>query len=446
VYSSELAEDEARGVALAQEFQSNIFGLTMAFAINLFITISLGKQSQWAWRVPIMVMQIYPALLFSVAQRLPETPRWFITHDKKDKASEALEDIYGNEDTKSKLEELISAKESESGQNIGYSDMLIPNGSQFHPTVVTFMGQVNQALTGYGAVSVYGPQIFELLGFTVRTSEYLTLGNYVSYFFMMTLAWLLIDRVGRRILMISNAFIISICFAILTLLGGLAMNSDELNISNKAVAIPGAVILYLATASFGIGWLSTVWLIPTEIYPSTARAQGAAISVVVWGLANFAVTLLTPIGFNNLKYWLFLVFAITNELAGWWTWVSLYSLSAGSFLIHQRHTLPKLEVDLSKKTKAFSRVPRRRIVGWSQGSKMENSSICRVPRKAAVEMERQRMKTRLCWDDDICPFACSVLIHNCHYKRTYFQEPIGLLNRHNINLRGFLRGLQYFPI
>ena len=47
VYSSELNEEGGRGKALAQEFQSNIFGLNMAFAINLFITISLGKRNEW---------------------------------------------------------------------------------------------------------------------------------------------------------------------------------------------------------------------------------------------------------------------------------------------------------------------------------------------------------------------------------------------------------------
>lgn len=44
VYSSELSADHARGKALAQEFQSNIFGLNMAFAINLGMTRYLGKQ------------------------------------------------------------------------------------------------------------------------------------------------------------------------------------------------------------------------------------------------------------------------------------------------------------------------------------------------------------------------------------------------------------------
>ena len=61
-------------------------------------------------------------------------------------------------------------------------------------------------------------------------------------------------------------------------------------------------------------------MIPTEIFPTTARAQGTAVSVVVWGLANFAVTLLTPILFNNLNYWLFLVFGFTNMFAGVWTY------------------------------------------------------------------------------------------------------------------------------
>ena len=140
----------------------------------------------------------------------------------------------------------------------------------------------------------------------------------------MTFAWLSVDVVGRRILMVGGAFGISMCFLLLTLLGGLAMNADQLGISQMAVAIPGSVTLYIATATFGIGWLSQVWLIPTEIYPSSGRAQGAAISVVIWGFANFAVTLLTPIGFNNLNYWLFLVFAVTNGFAGWWTWVRTF--------------------------------------------------------------------------------------------------------------------------
>lgn len=329
VYSAELQEDNARGTALAQEFQANIFGLNMAFIINVVLTHKLGKGSQWAWRLPIIIMQIYPLLLCAGAGSLPETPRWFVLHGRDDDAKKAIATVFGKDEVEDRIKELKDAQKTEEEDGtVGWADMIWPSGSQFHPTVVTVMGQVNQALTGYGAVSVYGPQIFELLGFNVTTSELITLGNYLFYFAMMTLAWLLIDRKGRRWLLVRGAFWLAISFGVLTLLGGLATHKKGLNIPLLATGIPGIIVLYLATSVFGICWLVPPWLIPTEIYPSTARAQGSAISVIIWGLANFAVTLLTPIGFNNLKYWLFAVFCVTNVFAGWWT--TLYLPESGS--------------------------------------------------------------------------------------------------------------------
>ncbi|KAL6711362.1 hypothetical protein ACN47E_005893 [Coniothyrium glycines] len=329
-YSSELSADDARGKALAQEFQSNIFGLVMAFGINLGVTIALGKSNQWAWRVPIVVMQVYPVLLMAFVERLPESPRWFIFNDKKEEAQEALKEIYGDE-SKDKYEELLESHEKEKDNKVGYLDMLNPKHAQFHPTMVTIMCQVNQALTGYGAVSVYGPQIFELLGFPVRTSEYLTLGNYTSYFFLMTIAWLLIDALGRRQLLIQGSIILSSCFALLALFGGLAANASSLDIPILVPGIIGTLTLFVATGAFGIGWLATVWLIPTEIFPTTARAQGTAISVIVWGLANFSITFLTPVLFNNLDYFIFLVFAATNAIAGLWTYLYLPETGGRTF-------------------------------------------------------------------------------------------------------------------
>ena len=160
-YSSELANDEARGKALAQEFQSNIFGLVMAFAINLGVTVALGKWSQWAWRTPIIIMQVYPVLLMLFVERLPESPRWFVYHGREHDAQAALNDIFGN-DGDTKFDDLMDSHEKEKDQHVSYMDMITPGHAQFHPTVITVMGQINQALTGYGAVSVYGPQIFEV--------------------------------------------------------------------------------------------------------------------------------------------------------------------------------------------------------------------------------------------------------------------------------------------
>ena len=147
------------------------------------------------------------------------------------------------------------------------------------------------------------------------------MGNFVFYFCMMTVSWMLIDVLGRRSLMIWCSGVLIVSFLLLTIFGGI-IDSSKISVPPLPFTILGSISLYIATAAFGIGWLPQPWLIPTEIYPSTARAQGAAISVVIWGFANFAVTFLSPLLFNNLKYWTFLVFAVTNLVAGAWTWVS----------------------------------------------------------------------------------------------------------------------------
>ncbi|GAP87997.1 putative MFS monosaccharide transporter [Rosellinia necatrix] len=341
LYSSELTKDKSRGRALAQEFQMNIFGLLAAFSINLSATVALGVDNQWAWRIPIVVMQIFPILLISTISRLPESPRWFVSRGREHDAMRALNALFDEPEAKETLGELLQAQDEESSQKIGYLDMLSPRGSQFHPTMVTVMGQVNQALTGYGAVSVYGPQIFELLGFGVRSAELVTLGNYVSYFVTMTAAWILIDGLGRRKLMVWGSVGLCVCFSLLTVSGGLSLQAA--GVSVLAVEIFGSIVLFVATAIFGICWLATVWLIPTEIYPNGARALGSSVSVVTWGLANFAITLLTPLMFNNLKYWLFLVFAATNAFAGWWTWSYSPETGGRSFEENQEFFISALE-------------------------------------------------------------------------------------------------------
>ncbi|KAI0172694.1 general substrate transporter [Hypoxylon sp. FL1284] len=318
VYSSEISKDGARGRALAKEFQANIGGLVLAFALNLGFTRWLGKDDQWAWRAPILAMQVFPWSLLLIIWSLPESPRWLVSKDRFTNARRVLVGLHGEAKADGFLEQLHNAQREETGEHIGYWDMVKPGGSQFHPTMVTIMGQVNQALTGYGAVSVYGPQIFQLLGWDVASSENMTLLNYLIYFGMMMVAWMTIDLLGRRKLMVWGSGGLATCFAFLTVMGGFAL--DFFQGPRLTIEVLGSVTLVISTAIFGICWLTTVWLIPTEIYPNRARAQGSAISVIIWGLANFAITFLTPLGFNNLRYWLFLVFTATNSFAGWWTW------------------------------------------------------------------------------------------------------------------------------
>lgn len=128
---------------MAQEFQMNIFGLVMAFGINLCVTVALGKENQWAWRIPIIAMQVYPVLLLACIEVLPESPRYYIYHGRDEDARKACQRIDPKQGEK-KFDELKESHEQEASMNISYRNMLTPGHPQFHPTVVTVMGQVNQ--------------------------------------------------------------------------------------------------------------------------------------------------------------------------------------------------------------------------------------------------------------------------------------------------------------
>jgi len=65
---------------------------------------------------------------------------------------------------------------------------------------------------------------------------------------MMTIAWMTIDVVGRRKLMIWGSVGLTLCFSLLTIFGGLAM--DVPGLPDLAVEIPGTIVLFVATAIF----------------------------------------------------------------------------------------------------------------------------------------------------------------------------------------------------
>lgn len=238
---------------MAQEFQANILGLNIAFALNVLVTRLLGKSNHWAWRLPIIAMQIFPLVLVSFISRLPESPRWFVFQEKDEKSKKSLSQIYDKGDAEEELKTLKKAREDASSKPIGYSDMLSINGSQFHPTMLTVLGQINQALTGYGCISVYGPQVFQLLGFNTVNAEYITMGNYFFYLMMMmTVAWMTIDILGRRKLMLWGSAVLTSSFILLTIFGALAKD-QSLSIPRLPFSVLGVVVLYIATSAFGIG-------------------------------------------------------------------------------------------------------------------------------------------------------------------------------------------------
>ncbi len=144
---------------------------------------------------------------------------------------------------------------------------------------------VFQQVTGINTVIYYAPTIFEFAGFKSASAAILaTAGVGVVNVIMTIVALLLLDRVGRRPLLLTGMAGMVISLTVL----GFAFQSQRMS----SVLGPVAVIsLMLYVGSFAIGLGPLFWLLISEIYPLKIRGLAMSLATVVnWG-ANLVVAL-----------------------------------------------------------------------------------------------------------------------------------------------------------
>jgi sugar porter (SP) family MFS transporter len=234
---------------------------------------------------------------------MPETPRWLIKHGRLTDARAVLERIRGTSDVHYELDQMQSAS-SQSSERGHWSDLW---GPAVRPALLVGVGlAILQQVTGINTVIYYAPTIIQSAGIPSASGAILaTAGIGVVNVVMTIVSMWLIDRVGRRpLLLIGTAGMIvslGVLGLIFALFGGLA-------------AWVAVVCLMAYVASFAISLGPIFWLLISEIYPLKIRglAEGTA-AATNWG-ANLLVsltflTLLNALG-PSRTFWLYGLLAI----------------------------------------------------------------------------------------------------------------------------------------
>lgn len=134
------------------------------------------------------------------------------------------------------------------------------------------------------------------VGVSSNTARLLSACNATSYLVASWCAIPLVDKLGRRGLMLLSTFGQFLCFLVITIL----LSLNERNASKGAIAF-----FFLYYISFAIGMLGVPWLYPTEINSLPMRTKGAAVATMTNWITNFVIVEITPIGIQNLgwKFW-----------------------------------------------------------------------------------------------------------------------------------------------
>jgi MFS family permease len=145
---------------------------------------------------------------------------------------------------------------------------------------------VFQQVTGINTVIYYAPTLLHQVGLGNSASLLANVGNGIVNVGMTVVAIRLVDRVGRRVLLLTGT--IGMAIALLAVAATFAVSGNTLG---PTAAIVAVVSLAVYTGSFAIGLGPVFWLLISEIYPLRIRGRAMSIATIANWMANFVVAI-----------------------------------------------------------------------------------------------------------------------------------------------------------
>lgn len=285
IYISELAPADKRG-KLVGMFQFNIvLGIVCAYVSNYFLA-GMGEEA-WRWMLGVMAV---PALLFLILiPLLPESPRWLWLKTGDDARVKGILKMVSEVSYES---DFVRIKEQSSSKQTGTEALFQKKYAR--PIILAVLFACFNQLAGINAIIYYAPRVFELAGLGAESSLLSTIGIGTVNFIFTLLAINVIDKYGRKKLMligslglIATLFLVSLSFFALA-------NGDNGILANGNIIV---MLLMLFIAFFAFSQGAVIWVFISEIFPNEVRAKGQTLgSLTHWVLAaviTFAFPVLT---------------------------------------------------------------------------------------------------------------------------------------------------------
>jgi sugar porter (SP) family MFS transporter len=284
--------------------------ITIGILVAYLVDYAFAGNGGWRWMLGLAVV---PGLILGLGMLyLPESPRWLAKHGQTEKALKILSRIRGTSNVAAEFQEIQSTL-SQGSERGHWSELLSP---AVRPALVVGIGlAVFQQITGINTVIYYAPTILQSAGISSASGAILaTAGIGVVNVVMTLVSMWLIDRMGRRPLLLTGTAGIAITLGIL----GFAFLRP-----GGGLALVAVVTLMAYVASFAISLGPIFWLLISEIYPLKIRglAEGTAAA------SNWAANLLVSLTFLTLvqalgptrTFWLYAFFAVA-------AWIFAYYL------------------------------------------------------------------------------------------------------------------------
>ena len=294
MYISEVAPSHVRGRLASLQQLAIVLGLFGAFLSNDILarlaggagaTLWLGAPA-WRW---MFWMEAVPSIAFLVGVSLiPESPRFLVAHARRDDARRVFARIGGNADAL-----VRQVEESLRGEHRPrWSDLIVRGTHRLAPVVWIGMGLAAfQQLVGINIIFYYGEVLWKSAGATEQWALHINLLTGLVNILATIPAIALIDRAGRKPLLVAGSAGMALTLgAMASVFGTAAMGADGRPLLGHAAAVTGLVAANMYIVAFAMSWGPVMWVLLGEMFPNRMRGAALAVSGATNWLTNFAVT------------------------------------------------------------------------------------------------------------------------------------------------------------
>ena len=321
-YISEVAPAKYRGRLSSIQQIAIISGLFIAFLSNYVIAQWAGSSTEafaWgheAWRWMFWI-ELIPAVIFFFALLfIPESPRFLVASQKKDRALAVLTRLMGAEEAKTKLAE-IDASLASDHHRPRLRD-IIDSRHGVRPIVWIGIGLATfQQLVGINVVFYYGAVLWQSAGFSESDALLINVVSGAVSIGACVVATLLVDRIGRKPLLMIGSIGMAVTLSTMAVVFANALVQEGGNLQLTGNAGPIALVAAnLYVIFFNMSWGPVMWIMLGEMFPNQIRGSGLAVSgLAQWG-SNFIIIMTFPILLASIglggAYGLYAAFAVIS--------------------------------------------------------------------------------------------------------------------------------------
>ena len=297
MYIAEVSPAEKRGKFVAINQLTIVIGVLAAQLVNLMIAEPVASsatmqdivqswngQVGWRW---MFGAELLPAVLFLLLMFLvPDSPRWLAKAGKQDKAERMLRRVGSAEYARETMAD-IRATLGENTQKVAASELLNP---RVRPIIVIgIVLAVFQQWCGINVIFNYAQEIFASAGFDINSTLKSIVATGLINLIFTIIALPLVDKLGRRKLMLLGAAGLTIIYVLIA--GAYALG---------IMGLPVLLLVLAAIAIYALTLAPVTWVLLSEIFPNRVRGMAMSVGTLALWIACFLLTYTFPLLNANL--------------------------------------------------------------------------------------------------------------------------------------------------